>query len=252
MNTLTIQSPSTSPPILPERARDGLASILRHMERVGLGYEIPASMALLDGQRAYLSRHADLQDRALGAAGVEYARVEIAAMFDVMKIRSADEKTLEERIEIYAGDLASLPAFALSKACADYRQGVVGDGDWAPTPGEIRKRGIAIMEPLAKERASIRALLAAKPAPERENNELRRQAAADLIRNAWKIKIPDRAAALRKFGDPPPPKTPEQITAQEAAEKRLAELATMPTPRLSPTLRASLGLPETQQREDAA
>lgn len=253
MNNLTIrQTEAQAPAPLPSKVDVTLTGMANAITTVGLRSTIPADRSPTLEQRGYLADRATMLDVWLSSAGPDLAEIEIAAIFDCMSMRSGDETDLRMKLKIYVADLADLPRFALSAACRDFRVGIIGDGKWVPTQGEIRRRAMFHADPSIAERGRIRRVLDAQIEHPVQSTAERRQAVADAIRRAHGVKIPDRNNKPRKFGDPEPPKTPEQIEAQNAAEARLKELAAMPLPAPSPALRKSLGLPEMQQREDAA
>lgn len=76
---------------------------------------------------------------------------ELTAMFTVMQSRSAGSSDIAVRLKIYLQDLIDIPRDALLNTVRRFRRGELGDGKWAPMPGEIRR---AIQEEQAAEEAA--------------------------------------------------------------------------------------------------
>lgn len=222
------------------------------IETVGLRSTIPAGRAPTVEQRGYLAGRVTMLDAWLSSAGPDLTEIEIAALFDCMAMRSGEESDLRAKIKIYTSDLADLPRFALSSACRDFRLGIVGEGKWVPTQGEIRRRAMHYADASIGERARIRRVLDAQVVHPAQSDAARRKEVADAVRRAHGIKTYETPKRGRKLTDPAPDKTPEQIDDEAKAKARLAELQAMPVPTLSASLRHTLSLPDLEEREDAA
>lgn len=214
-------------PILPALARS-LSVAHDRLTPVGLGHEIAAVDAPTPETRCDLEIRAAALDHRLRPAGDTL--IDDITSILMMPGRTADVGDVKARMRMYEADLADLPLAAVSKACADFRQGRVGDG-WRPTQAEIRKRAGRHSEHLAIERAQIRALLCAVVVtipgdPERD------KAIADKLRQvARSVLAEGRAAEAKRRGGlnevaaPSPPMS--KISASEA-EARLAALRAVP------------------------
>ena len=108
-----------------------------------------------------MARVEEISD-AMEPIGERGAMRELAALFAVMAIRNASEDEASALMAVYAADLGELPAFALAEACRAYRRGILGDGKWLPTPGEIYQAAVRAVEGPAKECRAILSILSAK------------------------------------------------------------------------------------------
>lgn len=208
---------------------------------------IPAHLSPSPEQRAYLARRASALDAWLSPAGPERVRVEIAAMLEVMGVKGGEEVDRRARLEIYASDLAGVPQAALSAACRDYRAGVVGDGKWMPTPGEIRKRAMWLADSAYTERGKINSVLEAKIDNRRPVDDAKRQAAlahaketAAMLRMARPIN--EKRHAADDLEAPEAPLTEAQMQARAQAWLDAEAAKEPPRIMLSDTASKSLGL----------
>jgi hypothetical protein len=246
MNAITTTTESPLTP-LPPRVVDGLTRMLNGLERSGLSATIPAALAPAPEQRAYLGRRAAALDSWLSPAGPDRARREVAFVLDFMAARQGDETDRRAKLEVYASDLAGVPSAALSQACRDYRTGVVGDGKWAPTSGELRKRAMALADAFYAERGKIQQVLSAKVVDAAPVDQSRKAAVLAHVEETKRALKAARAIneIARGAIDPEKPAAPQwpAQSPQEATAwlKAHAELPIKPVT-LSPSLRASLGL----------
>ena len=98
----------------------------------------------------------------LAPAGEQIAAAEVASMFAVMSVKGMGDDEADAMMAVYVSDLADLPYFALSGACRQYRRGQLGDGKWAPTPGEICQAARRLMDAPLAEKSDLNAILAAE------------------------------------------------------------------------------------------
>ncbi len=101
-------------------------------------------------------------DAWLVPAGDEMAASEIASIFAVMSIKGMGDGEADAMMAVYISDLSDLPYFALAGACKQFRKGQLGDGKWAPTPGEIYQAAQKLMEPPLAEKSDLQAILSAE------------------------------------------------------------------------------------------
>jgi len=146
----------------------------------------------------------------LGASAAQAVVREVAGLFTGLRSRGGDERDLAIRIDLFASDLAGVPLWALTKACASFRRGEAGDGHWLPTSGDVRIVAMRHVDGLAREARAIDRVLAAKPVAERSSPERRAELAAEARRM---FRIPDPVAGV--------PGVPGQL---DARPDRLGEL----------------------------
>lgn len=242
MNALpsTTSRPGFPAPITPALARP-LAIAHNRLTPVGRGYEIAAVDAPTQETRRDLEIRAATLDHSLRPAGD--GLIDDIASILMMPGRNADAGDVKARMRMYETDLADLPLWAVTMACADFRQGRAGDG-WRPTQAEIRKRAARHTDPLATERAQIRAVLGAVVVTIPDNPE-RRKAIADKFRQvARSVQAEGQLAEATRSGDreTPIPRSPplSEMTVTQA-EAKLADIkATYDRPlTLSPAVRRS-------------
>ena len=207
-----------------------------------LSYSISAEFAPSKELRQSLERRAHNIDRWMQPAGPERALAEFKILFDVMAHKDASGESADRITAAYVEALMDLPYFSLVEACTAFLKGAVGDGQWAPKPGEIRIEAQKRLAGLAKERREIKAVLTAQVLPPTTSPERK----AKLLEVARHVVKDMRAAGLKaeyeragkSFEPPPDPaeKTPEQHLAH--AE----EIGKLPIPLLSESTRKTLGL----------
>lgn len=151
---------------LPSPIDQGLYGSLRYYFN-SLGIEgdrraLPADRAPSERVRQALSDRRDLVNQWLRSCGEKHALAEVTAIFGTMSMRTGSASDMRAMMVIYAKDLGDLPSFALTRACADFRQGRAGDGHWVPTAAEIRAVAQRYVADLAKEGREITMVLAAR------------------------------------------------------------------------------------------
>lgn len=154
-------TPGGNPPPISQRDYLALRVAWSASIEVGMAREIPADRAPSAEIRHALQARAVVLADCLRPAGVARAQQEVAALIGLRPIRG-DATDMRAVLAIYGADLADLPLFALSAACADFRQGRAGDGEWAPTQAQIRAQALKHLQPIAKERREIETVLAAR------------------------------------------------------------------------------------------
>ena len=95
-------------------------------------------------------------------AGRDLTAREVAAIFAVMAVKGMGDGEADAMMGVYVSDLADLPYFALSGACKQFRTGELGDGRWAPTPGEICKAARKLTEGPLAEKSTLLAITSAE------------------------------------------------------------------------------------------
>lgn len=210
------------------------------LDREGVGYVISASAAPTEDQRAFMLRRADDIADALEPAPEALVLVELTALLRVMAIKGGDESELEAVIRIYLDDMVGLPMFAVVNACRAFRRGDVGNGRFAPTPGELRVQAKTYIAPWVDERAKLLRVLDAKvlaaPTPE---SEARREAALAHIRATLRQLRETTARQTTQVEAQRPPTVKE---AQDWLDRYEASAPTLP--KLSSVVRKALGLQE--------
>lgn len=144
------------------------------LDAVGLGFELPASLAPTPTERGALSVRAESLGAALQPAGREEAARMVAALFAVV-VKSSDGAELREQIALYAAMLADYPIWAIASACRGH---VEAGEEFRPAVGALIKRARAACATAQEERAKITRLLGARIVPEVDAAERARVAAA--------------------------------------------------------------------------
>lgn len=182
-------------------------------------------LAPTDGERTFLRQRLDLLGQWLHRASQLTIDADIAALFAAMA-SGKSEKEASTLSRIYREDLADVPGFALTKACANFRRGDVGDGKFVPKPGEIRKEAMRIAKPFLEEQARVRAVMSAEIPSPPESLEHRRAVAA-----RWRETLRQTVAAAQptnevERGAPPkvvpvcaPPALPTSGPAPQMSER---------------------------------
>ena len=145
---------------------------------------------------------------------------DIGMVITTMGMRGGSSGDFKTIAKIYASDLGDLPTWAVSQACKEFRQGVVGDGKWAPTQAEIRRQAVAHMGRWQDERTKLTKVLDAKPAAVPSSAQRRAQVvqmAKDKLRT---IREAGRRAEAERSNDPG--RTEEVEVAEETPEQILA------------------------------
>lgn len=214
MNELTRISRSSGalPAPIAQRDYHALRVALSAAIPVGLGHEIPADRALNPDIRRALEQRAAILAESLRPVGSIRAQQEIAALLGNRGVRG-DADDMAAMLEIYGADLADLPLFALSKACADFRQGRVGDTKWAPNQGEIRVEALKLVHAVAKEKREIETVLRARIQAPISSPERRAQVAAHVAETQRQLgafsaraATEDRYVRRHKYWGPSPEK----------------------------------------------
>lgn len=257
MNALTKTATTLPTPISHDLGRK-VRYFSNSLDPEGLGHTIQPDRAPREGERQLLALRASAIDEWMRPSGRERALDEVTALFSNRGVRGSDTD-IEALMTIYVEDLFDLPAFALTQACRDFRQGAVGDRKWVPTQAEIRQIATGHLAELARERRQIANILAAKIKEPRCSPEKRAAALRSLEEAKRALSMPE--PPLPRRDNPPgsfPLKlgTPSQQEIEDAAKQRLAELATMSAPALSREALAKFGInppPDRDERtEDAA
>jgi hypothetical protein len=138
-------------------------------------------------ERRQLAERKEHLDRWLEPASKRLIEAEVAALFAVMAYRGGDETDMAVVQRIYREDLAGIPGFALSQACARFRRGEVGDVKFVPKPGELRKEADNIAFPYFEERRKTRDVLSAE-VPKQIEPGFKRFAGVPPVEE-WKFQI---------------------------------------------------------------
>jgi len=169
---------------LPTPIDQGLYGSLRYyfnsLEIEGGRRALPADRAPSVRVRHALGERRDLVNQWLRSCGEKHALAEVTAIFGTMSMRTGSAADMRAMMMIYAKDLGDLPSFALTRACADFRQGRAGDGHWVPTAAEIRMVAQRYVADLAKEGREITMVLAARIQPPQASPERKAALAAHV------------------------------------------------------------------------
>ena len=117
--------------------------------------------------------------------------------FKCLAVRGATEADAEINLRLYADAIDDLPIAEVSEVLRDFRTGRLGDGKWAPKPGEIR---IAVQE---------------------------RQRAGQESDYAYRMRklAEDQVRELERQSQPYVPRYPDQIPFYHSPEERAARAA---------------------------
>ncbi len=230
---------------------------------VGVGgrdpYRLKPDDALTPIQRAALEARLFSLDAALRPAG-HVAATEEYRRLTGMKAPNATAEEIERETTLFVNDTAGLPAFALREACDAYRLGRIGDGEWMPKVGQVRREAERLAAADRKQRQEVLAVLSAKPSP--TENPARKAALLAMARGLVKtMPMEGLKAEYKRTGrtfdeeatrDPQEQRVEESPDAYRASMLQHAmEVSARPMPKASPALRRSLGLPpEVDHQED--
>jgi hypothetical protein len=107
----------------------------------------------------------DRRRRGLQPALRPAARPELGAIIASLEGMVARSETGTEALFAVERDLADLagpPLWALEQAAQEFRRGVIGDGRFRPTIGQVRRRAVELAAPFAAELWAIDRVLAAE------------------------------------------------------------------------------------------
>lgn len=231
MNAL-VQSKSSLPAPLPAKAQTAVSGFLSALEPRGLGFEIRAAAAPSPDQRAWLVTRCAALRASLAPISTAELASELAALFASLGHRNASEGEAGAILRLYASDLADLPAAALRLACADFRQGRAGDGNWAPTQAQLRSRANVRAAGIREELAQLERILNAHVIDVREDSAARERVMAHVRET---VKILQADSEPRKAHRLPTQPEAEGWLAREKANPR-------PVPVISDGLAHTLGI----------
>ena len=212
------------------------------MEPEGRSLAIRAEEAPTDEQRSFIQNRVAEISASLTPASSEDLLAEMWALLRTMAVRNGAEEELAAVVKVYVADLEDLPLWAVSAACRAYRRGDIGNGTFAPTPGEVRKRAKIYLDHWVDERAKLERILDARVMPKitAHQDRLKEQTLAHVAATVEALK----AATFRDTGrgseDTSRPLTINE--AQAALDRYQANPP--PMPKLSPLLRGKMGLPQ--------
>lgn len=203
---------------------------------------IRAAEAPTEQQRAFIQNRVAEISASLAPASSKDLLAEVWAMLRTMAIRNGAPEELEAVVGVYVADLEDLPLWAVSAACRAYRRGDIGNGTFAPTPGEVRKRAKIYLDHWIDERAKLERILNARVIPKyTEHQEKSREAVlAHVAATVEALKATTFRDTGRGAEDTRRPLT--IVEAQAALDRYQANPP--PLPPLSPRLRGNLGLPQ--------
>lgn len=201
-------------------------------------YGIDPANAPTDAQRRALSIRRDNLDRWLAPAGLDEANKAYANLVAVMATKNVDDATAIREMQGWVTSTAALPLFALTTACEAFRDGKIGDGEWMPKPGQVCIEAGKRVAAYARERREIDSVLKAEI---RVATSVRSRKVELLAAAASFVSGHRMAAAGASRGG----MTPEEIADAKALSAAIATGTRdpRPMPKMSPYLRASLGLP---------
>lgn len=163
---MTGSSLSTSvnrvPQLLTKEQNDRLSSMLNKVQPEAGIFVIPSTAAPTDVERASLEKRSKALAFASAAMDRDETVATIAMMMETLKRRNSDADEMTAVLLTYHDVLKDQPAWAVRVACSRFVKGDSGDGEWMPTPAQIRKDAMSIAKPFDEEQAKIRKLLSAK------------------------------------------------------------------------------------------
>jgi hypothetical protein len=170
-------------------------------------------------EKSLFAARRDELKRWLAPAGRTVAEP-VLGLLTAMPSQSAGGVDPAMRVVTFVEDLGDLPLFAVTRACSDFRRGVVGSSKhWAPTAAEIREQAEKIAAPFWKEFTDVAEVAEFEP-PHVDRiddpasmRERVRQVADDAIRairgipdvDPDQIRSEAQAALDRMISDPQPP-----------------------------------------------
>jgi hypothetical protein len=251
LTTTSTVSRLTPAPLSPALDRDlSIALNAEWQGRITARAQLPAASRLALADRC----------EALGGYSAPARPEEILSalvrVFMSLASKSDDGVDAQTRAMVYTDILAGLPPFAVINACGDFCLGRAGDRKWVPTAPELRAVAERYAAPLRAERQRIERALAAKVdgEPTRNSKEANLAHARETIRQLGAA-LPWNEMGRVQPGADKKPAGDARSQAQKAREWLEEQArASDPTPKLSPALRAALGLPEPREggAEDAA
>lgn len=245
MNAITTTRDNPPAPAHPRMER-AIAAMCNALDPDGRGHSLPAHAAPNDDQRAFMARRSSEISRWLEPASPEQRIAEVATLLRMMVRRDAEHDEMRAVLSTYSAALEGVPYTSLREACNRFLRGKAGEGKFAPTTGQLRLETMRLAEHWIAERARIERVLAARvlppPTESRKTDvqahvrETTRQLNAAAAAQGGRAKA-EPAVVMGEDGKP--------LTPTQLAEMRLAEIqADQRAPRVSPSLRKSLGLPE--------
>jgi hypothetical protein len=174
----------------------------------------------------------------MAEAGAEATRTELTALFLVMASPGVDRENAKALVEICVAALSDLPLFAIKSACRAYLLGEIGDGKWAPKPGEIYQTAKRYLVALEAERNKIKRVLEAKVIEVARNPAVVAQAVKEAAEVAKAIRANAEPFYVPQKPSDRPMEPPEK--ALEWLEKAQLKAQSTPLPKLSPEVLAKL------------
>ncbi len=150
----------------------------------------------------------------LSPAGESLAASEVASIFAVMAVKGMGDGEADAMMAVYVADLSDLPYFALAGACKRFRKGEIGDGKWAPTPGEICQEAQRLLDAPLAEKFDLTAILSA----EVQSPQVSPERKAELLAEKDAL-----LASLRFSGKVEPPAIDVRAVPEPARKKTICE-----------------------------
>jgi hypothetical protein len=166
-------------------------------------YAIRSDVAPSDQERAFLvEREADMRAYLEPCTDLVGVIRDISVMMAMMAVNQGPELETEAMLELFAGDLKDLPAWAIRQACQNFRRGIAGHPPFAPKVSEVRREAMRIMAPLADELAKTSKVLSAKVEPANTEAERERvRAEFERLKAAFAATHSMEAASRRRTAD---------------------------------------------------
>ena len=257
MQTLAKRDAPSVPAPLPQQLHHSLGVYVARLDpplSAGVAaYEIPQRDAPTGSDRLALTQRRDQIDVWLRPAGEGVAARFYAIFQASMGVKERTEQEALLHMRAWIADCATVPEFALDKACAALRQGVVGEGRWMPDAGPVLIEARKHVTAYAKERRNIEAVLNAKvitTKPDERRKAALVAAARSLVKTmplegaraeAERLGRKIEAETQKRLDEPGPGENQDQFRARMLREA--AEVGRRPMPKMGDALRRSIGLP---------
>jgi hypothetical protein len=242
-NHLATTTSSKSSPPMPAHPRM-VAAIARMTNSLdpdgGHRFAIPEAAAPTDEQRAFMANRVSEITQSLTRAETSALVAELTTLLRVMKLKNGDEGEMSGMLRVYIADLEDLPLWAICEACKAFRRAQVGEGVFAPTPGELRKYAQGLTTAWIEERAKLQRILDARVLPRlTESGEKRHAEVLAHVRET--VAILTRAAERERMPQGQQER-PRVSTVEEAQGWLERHDPSTPLPKLSDAARKAAGM----------
>lgn len=146
------------------------------------GQLLAANAPSPETRKALYARLTDI-NALLNPAQPKDIQADVLKLFVALAMRNGDGLDLQTRAAVYVQALAGLPAWAVSKACADFCEGRAGDKKWVPSTAEVRLRAAHYLSDWQREQKRIQDVLTA-PVVDKPDRSKRADSVAK-VRREW-------------------------------------------------------------------